>query len=229
MRIWIKAAVAVLVLGGLLVGADRIALNVAEGQAADRLAGRQGLSGKPSVTIEDFPFLTDLLSRKVDRVKLSADSVQLTGGGRTFQLSDFSARLTGVQVGDDDRSATVDSGAGSGRISYQQAHDLLGLDGRSSLGYGGPGRLKVTVEVLGQKVSTTVKLRTEGNKVLVDSVGDVPGVGSLPGVSTMVSSAIGSHSFALDGMPVGLDLSEVNPQADGLSLAFQGTKVQLVG
>lgn len=55
MRTWIKAAIAVLVLAGLLVGADRIAVVVAQGQAADKLAGRQGITGKPSVSIGDFP------------------------------------------------------------------------------------------------------------------------------------------------------------------------------
>lgn len=229
MRTWIKWGIAVVVLCGLLVGADRIALSIAEGQAADRLAGRQGISGKPSVSIDGFPFLTQVIGKKLDSVRLSADSVQLSGGGRTVQLSAFAAHLNGVQVSGDYRSATVDSGTGSGRLPYQEVQNLLGLDSRTTLGYGGPGQVKVTVQVMGQKLSTTVKLRTHGNQVLVDSVGDIPGAGLLPGMSGMVTSAIGSKSFTLQGLPVGLNLSQVTPQQDGLSLAFQGAGVQLAG
>ncbi len=229
MRTWMKWGIAVVVLCGLLVGADRIALSIAEGQAAEKLAGRQGISGKPSVSIEGFPFLTQVIGKKLDSVRLSANSMQLSGGGQSVQLDAFTAHLNGVQVSGDYRSATVDSGTGSGRVPYQEVHSLLGLDSRTTLGYGGPGEVKVTVVVMGQKISTMVKLRTNGNQVQVDSVGDIPGVGLLPGVSSAVSSAIGSKSFALQGLPVGLALSEVAPQQDGLQLAFQGTKVSLVG
>ncbi|WP_035846377.1 LmeA family phospholipid-binding protein [Kitasatospora azatica] len=229
MRTWIKVAVTAAVLGGVLVGADRIALSMAQSRAADELAGRQGISGRPSVAIDDFPFLTDLIDKKLGSVHLSAAQMQLTGGGRSFQLQDFSAQLNGVQVDDGLRSATVDSGHGSGRISYQEVQSLMGLDARTSIAYGGPGQLKVGYEVLGQRITTTVKLRTQGNQVLVAGVGDLPGVGALPGVSGMVSSAIGSKSFTLQGLPVGLNLDQVAPQPDGLQLSFQGSKVHLVG
>lgn len=229
MRTLIKVLIGVVVLLGLLVGADRIALSVAESKAADQLAGRQGISGRPSVSIDGFPFLTQVVDKKLDSVRLSAGSVQLSGGGQTVQLDAFAAHLKGVRVSDDYRSATVDSGTGSGRLPYANVEKLLGLDSRASLGYGGPGLLKVSVNVLGQQIGTTVKLRTDGNKVLVDSVGSIPGVGTLPGVSGMVSSAIGSRGFTLQGMPVGLSLSQVTPQPDGLALAFQGTSLQLAG
>ncbi|WP_035798851.1 LmeA family phospholipid-binding protein [Kitasatospora mediocidica] len=229
MRTLIKVLIGVVVLAGLLVGADRIALSTAQSKAADQLANRQGISGRPSVTIDGFPFLTQALDKKFDSVRLSANSVQLSGGGQTVQLDSFAAKLRGVRVSGDYKSATVDSGTGSGRLPYANVESLLGLDSRTTLGYGGPGLLKVSVQVLGQKVGTTVKLRTDGNRVLVDSVGDVPGVGLLPGVSSMVSTAIGSKSFTLQDMPVGLTLSQVTPEPDGLVLAFQGSSLQLAG
>ncbi|WP_146259007.1 LmeA family phospholipid-binding protein [Streptomyces tateyamensis] len=229
MRIWIKAAIAVSVLGGLLVGADRIALSVAEGRAADRLAGHQGITGKPSVSIGDFPFLPDLLDKHLGSVHLAAGQMQLSGAGQSFQLEGFSAQLNGVQVDDKLTGATVATGTGSGRIGYQEVQRLMGLDSRATIGYGGPGLLKVGYQVLGQHVSTTVKLRTDHNRILVDSVGDVPALGGLPGVSGLVGSAIGSKSFDLQGLPVGLNLKSVVPQSDGLQLDFEGSNVQLMG
>ncbi|MFI9275026.1 DUF2993 domain-containing protein [Kitasatospora sp. NPDC052896] len=229
MRTLIKAAVAVLVLGGLLVGADRIALSVAEGQAADRLANKQGISGRPSVTIEGFPFLTQVIDKKFDDVRLSADSVNVSGAGQTVQLDAFSARLSGVQVNGGYTSATVDSGTGSGRLPYQEVEQLLGLGSQVTLGYGGPGELKVGYQLMGQTLSAMVKLRVNGNQVQVADVSGLSGVGALPGLGGMISSAVDSRSFALQGLPVGLALSQVTPEPDGLALSFQGSHVQLVG
>lgn len=227
MRSWIKAVSAVAVLAGLLVGADRIAVVVAQNEAADKLAGHQGITGKPSVSIGDFPFLTDLIDRKVGSLHISASAMQLSGAGQSFQLNDFAADLKGVQISGDENSATVDSGTGTGKISYQQVQTLLDLDSRMSLGYGGPDQVKVSASMLGQKLATTVKLRTEGNKVLVDSVGDLSGLGALPGVGAAINSAIGTRSFTLQGMPVGLDLDQVTPEPDGLALKFRGSHVRL--
>lgn len=155
--------------------------------------------------------------------------MQLNGGGSTFQLDDFSADLKGVQVSSDYKSATVDSGTGTGLVSYQEVHSLLGLDPGITLGYGGPGLVKVTGVLFGQKLSTTVKLRTDGDTVGVDSVGTLPGLGALPGVGQLVNSQLGSRNFTLQGsMPVGLRLQQVVPQSGGLDLTFQGSHVQLI-
>jgi hypothetical protein len=54
-------------------------------------------------------------------------------------------------------------------------------------------------------------------------------MGSVPGVSGMVNAAVGSRSFTLQGLPVGLDLDRVTPQPDGLELHFQGNGVHLAG
>ncbi|MGF1427819.1 LmeA family phospholipid-binding protein [Kitasatospora sp. LaBMicrA B282] len=230
MRTWIKVTIAVAVLAGLLVGADRIAVVVAEGQAADKLAGRQGITGKPSVSIDDFPFLTDLISRKVDSVHLSGGGVQLSGGTQNVELQDFSADLKGVRIGGDDKSATIDSGTGTGKVSYQQVQSLLALQPGTSIGYGGPGLLKVSGEVFGRKLSTDVKLTTQGNTVHVDTTGALSGLAALPGVSQMIDSKFGPRDFTLQGqMPVGLQLEQVTPEPDGLALTFQGTNMHLAG
>ncbi|GAA1981059.1 LmeA family phospholipid-binding protein [Kitasatospora viridis] len=228
MRTWIKVTVPVVVVAGLLVGADRVAVGVAEDQAAQKLADRQGISGKPTVTIDDMPFLTDLIDRKLGKVRLSASEMKVTGDGGTVQLQDFKAELNGVQVNSGYTSATVDSGSGSGLVGYQQVHDLMGLDPKITLGYGGPGLVKVDYSVLGQKISSTVKLVNNGDVIHVGSVGDLPPeLGALPGVGGMIQQNLGAKSFTLQDLPVGLHLDSVAPQPGGLELKFTGTKVTL--
>ncbi|WP_181799338.1 LmeA family phospholipid-binding protein [Kitasatospora acidiphila] len=229
MRTWIKVTVPVVALAGLLVGADRVAVNVAESQAADKLAGHQGISGRPTVSIDDMPFLTDLIDQKLGKVSLSAASMTLTGnGGQSVQLHDFRADLSGVKVNSGYTSATVDSGSGHGLIGYQEVHDLMGLDSRISLGYGGPGLVKVGYEMLGQKLSATVTLQNNGNTILVGSVGNLPpGLAAMPGVGGMIQRDLGAKSFTLQGLPVGLHLDSVTPQPGGIELSFAGTGVTL--
>jgi hypothetical protein len=122
----------------------------------------------------------------------------------------------------------VDSGSGHGLVGYQQVHDLMGLDSRITLGYGGPGQVKVGYEVLGQTMSSTVTLRNDGNRILVGSVGSLPsGLGALPGVGSLVQQDLGAKSFTLQGLPVGLHLDSVTPEADGIKLSFVGSGLTL--
>ncbi|MFE9424418.1 DUF2993 domain-containing protein [Kitasatospora sp. NPDC006697] len=228
MRTWIKVAIPVVVLAGLLAGADRVAVGVAEDQAAQKLADRQGISGRPSVSIEDVPFLTDLFDKKLGKVRLSAASMQVSGDGGTVRLKDFRADLSGVQVNSGYTSATIDSGSGSGLVDYRQVHDLLALDPRISLGYGGPGLVKVDYSMLGQKFSSTVTLVNEGDLIKVGSVGNLPsGLGALPGIGGMIQQNLGAKTFTLQNLPVGLHLASVSPEQGGLELKFNGTKVTL--
>ncbi|MCC9306620.1 DUF2993 domain-containing protein [Kitasatospora sp. RB6PN24] len=229
MRTWIKVTVPVVLLAGLLVGADRVAVTVAEDQAADKLAGHQGISGRPTVSIDDVPFLTDLIDQKLGKVSLSASSMTLSGtGGQSVQLHDFRADLSGVKVNSGYTSATVDSGSGRGLVGYQEVHDLMGLDPRISLGYGGPGLVKVGYQVFGQTMSSTVTLKNDGNTIKVGSIGKLPsGLGGLPGVGGLIQQDLGAKDFTLQGLPVGLHLDTVTPQPGGIELSFVGSGVTL--
>ena len=64
----------VIVLLILLVIGDRVALAVAENAMADQFVSN-GLPVKPSVTIEGFPFLTQLAARDLRKVDISASNI----------------------------------------------------------------------------------------------------------------------------------------------------------
>ncbi|MFB7907964.1 DUF2993 domain-containing protein [Kitasatospora sp. NPDC056076] len=240
MRGWLKATIGLVVLSGLLVGADRIAVGVAEDEAADQLVKNGRMSQRPDVTIEGFPFLTQVVSKKLDDVRISSDGLTVRNNGQQVALHSFKAKLSGVEVSDSLNSATVDSGAGSGVISYQDLAQLLppasqlmggaslpvGGNARLSLSYGGPGKVKAS---LGPVSVGEATVHNTGNTITVDGL-------KLSSLAEMVAGLgnrkIEPASFTLDSMPAGLQLAAkdgVAPLPEGLQLSFEGKDVKLLG
>ena len=84
-RRWpIVLLVLLLVLVGLFVAADRIALGLAEDKAATALQSSQNLPQKPDVSVEGFPFLTQLLAGNFGEVVVTADDVPALVEGAKF-------------------------------------------------------------------------------------------------------------------------------------------------
>jgi hypothetical protein len=70
-----KLLIVVIVLIGLFVAADRIALLVAERQASKTIATAFSLPQRPGVSIHGFPFLTELISGNYQQVDVSVKSL----------------------------------------------------------------------------------------------------------------------------------------------------------
>ncbi|MFJ6620877.1 DUF2993 domain-containing protein [Kitasatospora sp. NPDC091335] len=244
MRGWLKATIGLAVLSGLLLGADRIAVGVAEDEAADRIVKSGRMSQRPDVSIEGFPFLTQVLSMRLDDVRISSDGLTVGDGGHQVALHSFKAKLAGVKVSDSMNSATVESGTGSGVISYPDLAQLLppasellhgtklpvGGSSRLSLSYAGPGKIKASLGPLAIGEGT---VHNKGNTVTVDGFRLSSLVGAVAGVT---SQQIEPMSFTLDPLPAGLGLADkdgggggVTPLPEGLQLTFDGRDVKLLG
>jgi hypothetical protein len=223
MRGWLKLTIGLAVLAGLLVGADRLALGVAEDQAAERLAAGGHMSQRPRVAIEGFPFLTQVVSGEFDDVRLSGDGMEVGDGRQQVALSSFTATLSGVAVGGDYHSATVRSGSGSGLISYADAARLVPGAERLELSYGGPGKVKASV--LGVPIGQG-DVHSSGNTITADGFRLSGAAGLLNG---RLSGLLGPRSFTLTQLPAGLSLVGAVPEPDGLRLAFRGEHVSLTG
>ena len=225
MRGWLKVTVGLVVLSGLLVGADRIAVGVAEGEVADQLVQHGVLTQRPRVSIEGFPFLTQALSMKLDDVRLSADGLMVGDGRQQVALHAFTARLSGVEVSDSFNSATVASGTGDGLITYADLSRILPevSGARLSLSYGGPGKVKAS---LGSVPVGEGTVHAKGNTVTADGF-QLTGVASL--LNGMANQKLGPFAFSLRDLPAGLDLAEAAPQPEGVRLTFRGTGLKLTG
>ena len=89
---WVLLVI-VVVLAGLFVVADRIALGYAEDKAATSLQQSQQLNQKPDVTVDGFPFLTQLAAGEFDDVTISADRLEVTERAVSLTLKSGRVRL----------------------------------------------------------------------------------------------------------------------------------------
>ncbi|MBC3843553.1 DUF2993 domain-containing protein [Streptacidiphilus sp. 4-A2] len=236
MRAVRRLLIVLLVLAGLFVVADRVAVNLAQSQVASQIQSSRKLPQKPGVDIEGFPFLTQLLGGKLDEVKVHADSmvVQGTGGVQPVTLQNFQADLKGVKLENNYSTAVADTAVGSALISY--ANLSSAMQSHPALSYGGAGRVKVAVTVdvplIGSRhISGTAKLTASNGALGVTDVSGITGLSDLPGVGdalveSLAAAAIGPQ-FQLSGLPTGLEVTQVQAEPNGVLATVAGTGVSL--
>ena len=231
MRAARRLLIVLLVLFGLFVAADRLALHFAESEAASKIQSARNLPQKPSVSIGGFPFLTQLASSKFDEVKVTSPELTVNDGkgGPDIRLQDFAIDGKGVRVTGDYSGIVADSGTGSAEISYA---DLSGaLPNHVTVAYGGsPGKVKVSgtvdVPVLGkQNVSGTASVSVaNGSSISLSDLGGISGVPA--GLGDIVASVL-EPKLQIAGLPSGLKLDSVQAGPDGIAVAVSGTDVSL--
>ncbi|MFE9484043.1 DUF2993 domain-containing protein [Streptomyces spororaveus] len=225
------------VLGALFAGVDRWAASYVENRLADRIQARQGLAGSAEVEVHGFPFLTQVLSRDLDRVDLKLRGVEVTAEDRKTRLSELDASFHGVKLNGDYSGGTADRAEGSALITYA---DLTAASQTgATLSYGGaPGKVKVTaaVEVAGKalthSVVSTVTLEEapggKGGKIVRVHADQVPGAG-VPLVEKLIRKKTDFDRDLSSGMPAGLQLSSLTSDEAGVHLTLGGTNVVVAG
>lgn len=245
-KIGIILAILVVVLGGLFVAADRIAAYAAErtiaSQAKKELVARGITSpSDPTVAVGGFPFLTQVMAGRYDKITIHIDHP--SSQGVTLDALDVTA--TGVNAS---TSALLN---GSGTITADNITGVtsLGWDGVNKLmntsGFGGSGaiasalpdgqvRVKVPVSVAG--MSTTVVATgnlSVGQGVVHLKINNVTTEGgNLPAA---LSSLVGSikQSLSVDikipALPYNLVVHDVKASEHGLAVTGTAVNVPLSG
>ena len=93
------ALITVIVLLVLLVVSDRVANAYAENQMASQVQSSLGLSGKPQVTIQGFPFWTQLIAKDFKTVDITASNETINSpnaGGGALEIKSLNATLHGL-------------------------------------------------------------------------------------------------------------------------------------
>ena len=215
-----KWLVAVLVVLGLLVVADRVGESVAERTLADQL--EQELGSRPDVEIGGFPFLTQALRGRYEQLR--ADAPSAVQGGVT--LHDVRSTLSGVHVPLSDAvrgdvtEVPVDALEASGTVSYDDLEVASGVDDvQLEADPGGGVRVTGSFRVLGgaSRPSRSPTVTLDGDTLVVTAQ---PGRGR---------HGRGAVSAALQGrldlripvpeLPYGLQLSSVRTGPDGVAVA----------
>lgn len=224
-----KLVISLVVLLALLVAADRIGAAVASGVVADKLRTSGGLSAKPSVSIKGFPFLTQAIAGRYDRIEVSATG--LSRGG--VRLARLDVTVKGSRIGLRDAlsghvsSVPVEGLSATALVSYV---DLLGrskLVGATIEPFARGGelehvgvRVRGRVTVLGQTVmaSTVSHVRLEGREIVVTATSVVVQGQSSPAVIKAIAGLLDLR-VPVGTLPYGLMLTGVQPTAAGLLLS----------
>ena len=228
-----RALIVVLVLLlGLAVLADRVAVGVAEDRVGQELAAKGGLAGTPAVDIRGFPFLTQAAAGRYDDVRISLTAEQLgqpEGTRADIALHGVHVPLSSVLSGSVDR-VPVDRIDGTATMSYALLSAQLGGD--STIRPDGDGlRITKTVDVLGQTIPLTATgtVTLDGDELVVD-VERASGAGvDLPDFLVTRAGDLLDLRYPVPGLPFGLQLTGVTPAEDGLDVRVAARDAVLAG
>jgi hypothetical protein len=239
LRILVIVAV---ILGGLFVVADRVAVGFAEDEVAQKLKSSEGLTATPDVSINGFPFLTQVAGGELDDVEVGISDYEATTGNSddSIRIADLTAHMRGVKFSGDYSSATAASATGTATISYDEllkaaksepTRILPGVTAQvTGLSDGGNGKIKVNIKVSALGSSTTYPVLST---VTVDD--DIVKVhaDNLPKLVVQAAEgqvrSITDFQQKIDGLPGGIKLDKVEAASAGVEISVRGSNVQLAG
>jgi DUF2993 family protein len=219
-RRWTMVVFGVIVLLILLVIGDRVALAVAENDMADQFVSN-GLPVKPSVTIEGFPFLTQLAARDFRKVDISASNIP----AGPVTITSATGTLNGLHFNSSFNSATVDHITVKIFVSFAALAGAGGLGNVADLTItpAGPNLLKITGS-LGGVLSDSEEAKVTQTGPQQISVQAVNNGGALSGVL----SQFGSYTFNLPkGVPASLRITGLSLNAQGLTATATADNAKL--
>jgi hypothetical protein len=215
--------VLIVLLLGLGVAADRVAVGVAESQVSTRLGDSGALHGRPGVDITGFPFLTQAFAGRYDDVRISLTAAELgqpAGTRADLALHGVRLPLSSVLSGSV-RSVPVDRIDGTATLSYALLSARLG-PGTTLVREGNGLRITRTVTVLGQSFPLTAAgtLTLKGRDIVIH-VQKAAGVGvKVPGFVLDQAARLLDLRYPVPALPFGLTLTSVRPAATGVDVGI---------
>jgi hypothetical protein len=200
--------IGVVVLLAVAVAGDFIAKSVAQNVAASQIQ-KQGFPKKPDVTIEGFPFLTQVAARDIRQVRLSSSDI----AEGPVEVSKVSAVLNGIHLNSGFSSGTIDQLSGTVLITFPAlataltnalgpASSVAGAVGLT-LSDAGPGEVRASVNLVVESGSATWKLtRLSGQELNIRLIGT-------SGVPAGLLSSVSNYTFDIPKLPYGMTIQEV--------------------
>ena len=215
-----RVVVPLAVLLALAVGADRLAVHLAESALAGQLQTSGGFDAKPDVSIDGFPFLTQAKDGVYRRIEVKAGAS--TRGGVRISSLDAQVRDAEVPLGDalkgqvaDVPVSGLDATAVVTYVDLARASDVAGV---SITPAAGGVNVTASLKVLGQAVQATatsdVTLKGTAIVVRARSV-------SVQGGSALLTRALSGRldlRIPVGTLPFGLRLTDVEATPSGVRL-----------
>jgi len=213
----------VIVLLILLVIGDRVALAITENDMASQFQ-QNGLPVKPSVTIEGFPFLTQLASKDFNKVDISASNVPVplpTGGN--LSITSIHATINGLHI-------SSYSSTASARVDHMTATVFVSFSALTAAGGVGGGTGLTVTPVNANTVKINASLAgviSDSEEAQITQTGpQTISVKVLPsgGALGSVLSSFGSFSFNLPkGVPPSLKITNLSVNSQGVTASAAAT------
>lgn len=224
-------AVVVLIAGLLaagLYGADRWAQQRIERQAARNLHSALATPGEPDVSIEAFPFLSEVATRNVRQMHVVADDLGITAD-TTLGVAHIDLLLTDVMTTDWFETMTASHAEGTALIDYAALERVATVP----LSYAGEGRIRMetSTTLFGAKVVAQITgsprlERGEQTVTLADPTIKVADV-DLPDFAATALLRTVIKPIPLKGLPLGLAATSVAAETDALRVGLAADDVPL--
>jgi hypothetical protein len=212
-RTW--AIIIPLVIVALLVGVDRAAAAYAENQIATKIQA-DGFPVKPGVSIEGFPFLTQVITKHLDGVVITAPNFPVGPATASIQL-----HATGISLNSGYSSGTISQVTGSGLIGFSGLASIAGASGVPgvSVSRAGPNTVKVGLNVGIGSLSAIARVK----KVGPDEFG--VRIISTNGLPASLLGSLRHFTVPIPKLPQGLAIQTVSVTGQGVLVRITGTNV----
>ena len=219
------ALITVIVLLVLLVVSDRVANAYAENQMASQVQSSLGLSGKPHVTIQGFPFWTQLLAKDFKTVNISARNETInspSAGSGALEIASLNATLHGLHFqGFSSNTATVDQFNASALVTFTALANAGGVPQGITLAPAGPNKIKANFDLGPLSESATAQITQTGPNTInvkVINAGEIP--------SDLLGN-LANFSFSIPKLPAGVSIQSVSVTQEGVMVTIAGTHTTL--
>jgi hypothetical protein len=214
-RGWIGLLITLIILAVIFVIGDQIAKAYAQNMIANKLQSSANMSTKPSVTIEGFPFLTQVAAHDVKTIDINASDVQ-TG---KLVISSVKATATGVHLNSSFNGATIDRISGTALVTFASLVDAAGAPGVTITADPSAGPNDANVSV-GQFTATASVTQTGPSQITVR-------MQHLGGIAASLIGQLPDYTFNVPKLPAGLQLQGVEVASQGIVIKVGATDTTL--
>jgi hypothetical protein len=204
----------------LLVVSDRVANAYAENQMASQFQSSLALSGKPHVTIQGFPFWTQLIAGDFNQVDITASNEVInsaSAGGGALEIASLNATLHGMHFhGLRSSSATVDQLNATALITFTALGNVGGVPQGVTLTPDGGNQVKATLSIGPISESAVAQVTQSGPAQINVKVIDAGGI------PTSALGNLADFNINIPKLPPGVSIQSVSVTQQGLMVTITG-------
>jgi hypothetical protein len=219
------ALITVIVILVLLVVSDRVANAVAEDRMASQVQSSLGLSGKPNVTIQGFPFWTQLIAHDFKTVDITASNEtvnSVNAGSGALEIASLNATLHGLHFqGFSSNSATVNQFNATALITLTALGNVGGIPQGVTLTADGPNQVKATLSIGPLSESAVATVTQSGpNQIHVH-------ITSFGGIPASQLGNFADFTVTIPKLPPGVTIQSVSVTQQGVMVSIAGQNTTL--